>query len=123
MYKYLEYINEAKKITKKATREYLRYMLGVNKKWALKALIKIYNNQTADEIHSQETSEYNGIGFTGVDGKILTSFSKQYIKRDFLTPKQMDILMKKMPKYWKQIEFVSDKEQLKNQVEKWIEKN
>ena len=77
-----------------------------------KALIKIFEFQTADEQENEHTYNHNGVGFTGIDGQILTSFAKQLIKYKRLSDKQMDLLFKKMPKYWKQVLSISDKKQI-----------
>ena len=104
----IEISGESVKITNTAIRNYLKTQLAQSEKWAKKALIEIFNNQTEDEIQSEYTSELNGIGFTGIDGEILTSFAKQLKSRGFLSPKQMKIVYKKMPKYWNQILGISD---------------
>lgn len=64
-----------------------------------RALIAIYNGQTFAEKDSRATVEDNGIGFSGVDAEILTSFAEQFLARQYLSPKQRAILAKKMPKY------------------------
>jgi hypothetical protein len=64
-----------------------------------RALIAIYNGQTFAEKDSRATVEDNGIGFTGCDAEILTSFAEQFLSRQYLSPKQRAILVKKMPKY------------------------
>jgi len=106
------------KITKKEEREFVRKQLGTNKTWAIKALLKIFEFQTDSEQEFEETHEYNNVGFTGVDAEILTSFAKFYLKRKFLSPKQMKILYKKMPKYWMQIIKISDKRKLELKIRK-----
>jgi hypothetical protein len=104
------------KITQKRTREFLKEKLSKNPKWALKALVKIYEFQTAEEQENEHTYDHNGVGFTGVDGNILSSFAKQYLKYHKLSEKQMNLLLKKMPKYWKQIVSISDEDQLNNLI-------
>jgi hypothetical protein len=106
------------KITKKATKEFVKEQLKTNKVWTLKGLTTIYANQTTDEQAYGGTSKLNDIGFSGVDGDILSSFATQYQTKGYLSPKQMVILTKKMPKYWKQIIAVSDVEKLKGLIEK-----
>jgi len=68
-----------------------------------KALVKIYERQTIDEQNSQSTKENNGIGFNGLDANILSSFAEQVNKGRNLSVKQMTIVYKKMPRYWKQV--------------------
>lgn len=106
------------KITKDEIRDFVKKQLGTNKAWAIKGLLKIFEYQTEDEQEFETTREYNGVGFTGVDAEILSSFAKQYIKRRFLSPKQMTILYKKMPKYWMQIIKIADKRKLEIEIRK-----
>lgn len=68
-----------------------------------KALVKLYNYQTADEQKTGKTKENNGVGFNGVDSEILTGFVKFYQEFGFLTPKQMIIARKKIMKYSAQL--------------------
>ena len=53
-------------MSKKDMIEQLRLRLASNDRWALRALMRIYQNQTADEQCRETTIECNGIGFTGV---------------------------------------------------------
>ena len=64
-----------------------------------KAVVKIYEYQTADEKDSHETKEHNNVGFNGADAPIMSSFAEFYIKRGFLSPKQLMIARKKIMKY------------------------
>lgn len=100
------------KITQQQIKEFVRGKLANDTRWALHGLTKIYEFQTTEEQEHETTSERNNVGFTGVDGEILASFAKQYNSRKWLSEKQMAILMRKMPKYWKQIVKISDEEKL-----------
>ena len=101
-----------RKLTKKVIREYLREKLSTDKKWALHALEAIYDYQTSHEQELETTNEENGVGFSGADAEILTSFAKQYETRKYLSPKQMEIVYKKMKKYWKQVLAISNEGKL-----------
>jgi hypothetical protein len=81
----------------------------------------IYARQTADEKSAETTSHSNGVGFTGVDAGILSSFAKQIAKWRAekvetgsnrypfpLSPKQMVIARKKMFKYSAQLAGVAN---------------
>ena len=120
-------MKDSNRITNKKMEVFLREKLSKNAKWQIGGLLNIYSMQTAEEKQSEATIDYNGVGFTGVDGEILASFSKQVTARtkkcrwcgkdpkdsyqckeckrllEPLSYKQMMILIKKMPKYWKQI--------------------
>ena len=95
-------------MSKKDLIEHLRQRLANNDRWALRALVRIYQNQTADERCREATIERNGIGFTGPDAEILTSFASQYQRRGRLTEKQMMILRRRIPAYARQIVSQSD---------------
>ena len=91
-------------------KELLREKLGTNAAWALRGLVRIYELQTADEQACGHTREYNEVGFSGVDGEILSSFAEQYQNKGFLSPAQMKILFSKMPKYWRQLDNIAQVE-------------
>jgi hypothetical protein len=88
---------------KTITKDFIKNQLATNATWAVKALVKIYERQTIDEQNSQSTKENNGIGFNGLDANILSSFAEQVNKGRNLSVKQMTIVYKKMPRYWKQV--------------------
>lgn len=86
-------------------------LLLTNDKALHKAIIKIYERQTADEQAYGATLVYNNIGFNGVDAQIMSSFARQLMEKGFLSPKQKAIALKKMPKYWAQIkQLIEEKE-------------
>jgi hypothetical protein len=104
------------KVTKKAIKEFVRNKLATDERWAKKALVTVFNNQTLSEQEGRCTSNLNGVGFGAFDADILTGLCAQYIRKDFLTPKQMDIVFKKMPRYWAQIIQASDYKKLEAMV-------
>jgi len=106
------------KITKFETKRFVKKQLATNKNWATQALLKIYEFQTQSEKEHEETRDSNGVGFSGVDGEILSSFATHFISRGFLSPKQMYLVFKKMPKYWMQVIKISDKDKLEKLVRK-----
>lgn len=106
-----------KKITKKEEKEFVKEKLATDQRWALKALLEIFNFQTLDEQKSKDTIDHNGVGFTGTDGRILSSLAQQFKKKRRLSEKQMDIVYQKMPKYWGQIVKISNKEQLHSLIQ------
>ena len=88
---------------KTITKDFIKNQLATNPTWAVKALVKIYERQTIDEQNSKSTKENNGVGFNGLDANILSSFAEQVNKGRNLSVKQMTIVYKKMPRYWKQV--------------------
>lgn len=99
-------------------KEKIQTLLSTNNLAVAKSLIRIYNNQTLEEKSAQDTYYLNNIGFTGSDGKILTSFAESYLKYNRLSDKQMTIARNKMKKYWKQlIQIIRDENPAENVVE------
>lgn len=93
--------------------EFMRVKLSTNPTWAQRGLIRIFENQTEYEQSAETVNEFNGIGFTKSDGQLLTSFANQLSNRGFLSPKQMNILFRRMPKYAGQLfETKTDKAHL-----------
>ena len=115
--------NEVTKVTKSAIKTYLKKRLKEPKQ-AVKALLKVYEFQTASEQQSESTREHNNVGFSAYHANILSKFAKQYQerKRDkwpenrLLSEKQIKIVTEIMPKYWRQIAEVSNRDALENQV-------
>ena len=56
--------------TKAARLEYFRTQLSTIDSWALRALAVIYARQTEHEQAARLTTEDNGVGFTGFDGRL-----------------------------------------------------
>ena len=91
----------------------LRKLITENNEWACAALVRVYEGQTADEQASGSTREDNGIGFTGFDAPILTSFAERYLQwratpkeaRRYASPfteRQYNCLRRMMGKYARQ---------------------
>jgi hypothetical protein len=87
----------------KAIVTYVKNQLSTNPAWATRAIVKLWQRQTADEQASQSTGHDNGVGFNGTDAFILSSFAEQINKGRTLSPKQLAIAFRKLPKYSKQI--------------------
>jgi hypothetical protein len=77
----------------------IKTMLGSDAKWATRAIVRLFELQTADEQMAEVTAVHNGQGFNGTDAKILSSFAKQVLAGRTLSPKQLNIAFKKLPKY------------------------
>jgi hypothetical protein len=73
----------------------------------LRGLMHIYNLQTASEKSVEDTVLYNGVGFSGFDGRIMTSIAQGFMQWHKLTLKQYMLVAKKMQRYWKQLLRIS----------------
>lgn len=97
------------KVTQKNIRLFVKSKLATEKVWALRGLLRMYEeNQTSDERSVGDTVYDNGIGFSGADSQILSSIAQQVNRRGYVTDGQLRVLHKNMPKYWKQIVAMSD---------------
>jgi hypothetical protein len=103
------------------TRTELLQQIATNDTIAVSALIALYGRQTADEQTAETTAHSNGVGFNGTDAGILSSFAKQAIEwraakkagqavrfASPLSPRQMELLRKKLPKYARQLEEIAE---------------
>ena len=87
----------------RAVKAYFKSKLATDPLWAIRGMLKIYTFQTDSEQATQQTSELNSVGFSGCDAEILSSFSDQVQRGRTMSPKQMVLVFKKMPRYWKQL--------------------
>ena len=90
------------------TIEEMKTLIATNDRVLYRALIVLYNGQTADEKRDGATRYTNGIGFNGVDAPILTAFTEFLKRNKFLTDKQKTLARKKLPKYAKQLVKVAN---------------
>lgn len=81
----------------------LKHWLGGDGALMLAALRAIWLRQTADERTIEATTHDNGMGFSGVDGTILTSFGNQVERGRPLSARQWEVLAKCLPRYAGQI--------------------
>jgi len=73
-------------------------------KFLLQCMLKIFSFQTSWEKQDDTTQVWNDVGFSGVDVEFLSSVSNQYIKKGYLSDKQMVYVRKRMIKYAGQID-------------------
>lgn len=81
------------------TKDEIRAKVSSNPLWAERAIAALYERQTATEKAIGQTVVLNGIGFNGADADILSSFGLQIQRGRRLSPKQLAIAFKKLPKY------------------------
>ena len=102
------------KHTKKQYETFLRLMLANNGTWALRALKVIYENTVSNKPEED--------CFSARDFDFGKSLYEQSINNN-LSPKQLESLHKMMPKYWKQVFNVANKETLNLQVTEYLNGN
>ena len=86
---------------------WIQNLLDTNDLAVCRALVVIFERQTATEKMAGYTQDLNGVGFSGVHSEICTSFAKQFMSRGSLSPKQLEVARKIMKKYWKQLAEVA----------------
>lgn len=93
---------------KKDRLSWFKATLATDIAFAYECLLTIFSMQTASEQAALVTVEHNGVGFSGVDAEIFSSFAKQLLSRRTGNPaarlsvKQEALLLKRMPKYARQ---------------------
>ncbi len=97
--------------TKKSKIAFIRERLQCDAAWAIRGLVKVYDYQTESEKNIGTTTDNNGVGFSGIDGDILSSFAEQVKKGRNLSPKQMSVVYGSMPKYATQLQRIVDSKQ------------
>lgn len=103
--------------------DFLKKKLGSDRRWAVRALERIYNNQQPDEIESRQTISKNDVGFSAVDAPILTGVYQFYQARGYLTDKQLNnVIFKIMPRYASQLyRQISSKDEDKKKLDQMAE--
>lgn len=87
-------------------------LVAGDKEFLTRGLMAVYEGQTAQEKLQMTTKEDNGVGFSAFDAEILTSFAEQWRRNQFLSQKQFNVLVKRMPKYAGQLERIAAQKRL-----------
>jgi len=103
------------KAFKAQAKQFIQVKLTTDIAWMFKGLTVVYNNQTADEQRAEVTSNHNRKGFTPADAHFCCSVAKK-INKYPLSEKQLFVLRKRLPKYWKQVYNICDKDKLALQM-------
>jgi hypothetical protein len=69
----------------------------------LKAMVKLYEFQTASEQATEDTKYHNNVGWRPADAPFLTSVTKRHLSGRTLSPKQIFVARRRMMKYAGQI--------------------
>lgn len=90
------------------TKNDITKMLETSDTAVQRALIAIWERQTASEKASQNTHINNSVGFNGFDAGILSSFAEQLQTKGWLSTKQMVITRKRIMKYAGQLADIAN---------------
>lgn len=108
-----EKINIILKTEKVWTKEEILANIETKENWACNALMAVFKNQTSDEQTGHYTKHTNSKGFTKFDAELLTSFAHQYSSKNWLSRKQLKIVRRRIPKYWRQLLAFANKEEVR----------
>lgn len=96
------------------TAEMIREKLLTDPRWLRRAIVAIWQRQTADEQSALTTKYHNGVGFNGRDAGILSSFAEQITRGRTLSAKQVAVARKLMPKYSRQLASIANEPKTKS---------
>lgn len=85
------------------TKEFIKGKLSTDVQWMERAVLVLFEWQTRDEQRARETTEANGVGFSGTDGRYMSWVAEWLRKGNHLSGKHIEKVGHKLPKYWKQI--------------------
>lgn len=88
---------------------YLKNLVKTNDRALIKAIILIYDLQTAEEKNTGKSIEDNKIGFSKIDAYELGNIAKKIKRGQSLTEDEVAKSRNKMQKYWKQLMVISKK--------------
>jgi hypothetical protein len=93
-----------KKVSQQKLIAFLREKLTSDIRWTERALLRIFENQTADEQEKDSVAKHNLIGFTTYDAAFLSNVAKRTVCRGYqMSEKQAKYVMLAMGKYARQL--------------------
>jgi len=100
-------------------KEEIRNKIQNDEEFAVGALLSLYQQQVPEEQMAKTTAVQNARGFNKMDSGILSSISQFYLKKGYLTPKQIRMIIPKLLKYAEQLSEIGvEKASLKEAEEK-----
>ncbi len=108
--------NMTQTVFNQQAKTFIQNKIATNDAWVKKALLLLYERQTADEQNVEHTIYYNNAGFNGADSKFMTSVAKFYIRTGYMSERQVYAVRKRMKKYWYQILQACNRAKLETQM-------
>lgn len=90
---------------------YLQDLVKKSDKACCKAIVLIDGWQTELEKQQQESTEENGVGWSKYDAKEMGALADKIRKNEQLTEGELAKAKNKMQKYWKQLMYISKRQQ------------
>ena len=92
----------------KLTKAEIKKKITTDRKWTERAVVAIYERQTADEQQDGETRHNNKVGFSGPDAYILSEFARWLNSGKHLSQKQLALAQKRIGKYAGQLLLIAE---------------
>lgn len=83
--------------------EQIKKNLQTNQRWLERAIVVLYDYQTSDEQHAEETKHRNDVGFNSADARKLSYYAQWLKSGKHLSGNHLQKAFKVVPKYHKQI--------------------
>lgn len=96
-----------KSLTQKEWRRELQALILASDPALERAILRIWEQQTAIEQETGEAIIVDGVGFNKFDAPLMSKYAKQLIAKMHLTRSQKIKARAVMPKYWKQLMRIS----------------
>jgi hypothetical protein len=84
---------------KEMSKHQIKQKIQTDARWACRAVLTLYNQQTQDEQYLRSTVHNNRMGFNGIDAPILSSIAQQLQAGRTMSQAQMAIIYRKVGKY------------------------
>ena len=85
------------------TKASLINLMNTNDSILIKGLLLIHRYQTQEEKRVEDTIVHNNVGFTGSHGKKMTGIANWYLRNGSISPNQLALVRRRMPKYANQL--------------------
>lgn len=95
-------------MTLKEKQAWINDILDSSDRAVERALMAVYNRQTADEKAALTTTHLNGMGFNGLDAEFGCSLAEKLKKYGSLTKNQIFHARKMLKRYWRQLAEVAE---------------
>jgi hypothetical protein len=96
------------KLTLQAKKAQIQKLIDTDDKAVARAVVRIYQRQTASEQRAEHTHLNNSIGFNAPDAKYLTFAAKYVLRNGALTGEHVDRVRAKIRRYWKQLAEIAE---------------
>jgi negative regulator of sigma E activity len=96
------------KLTLQAKKAQIQKLIDTDDKAVARAVVRIYQRQTASEQRAEHTHLNNSIGFNAPDAKYLTFAAKYVLRNGALTGEHIDRVRAKIRRYWKQLAEIAE---------------